>query len=62
MENECDLWIRRCDTAICMNLEMADAFDRGLLSVNILSQLRLDRPYLREDIRDKRRMSHSGVL
>ena len=40
MENECDLWIRRCDTAICMNLEMADAFDRGLLSVNILSQLR----------------------
>ena len=40
MEKEYDKWIRRCDTAICNNLESADMLDRGLLSVNILSQLR----------------------
>lgn len=40
MEKEYDQWIRRCDTAICENLERADELGRGLLSVNILSQLR----------------------
>lgn len=37
---ECDGWIKKCDSAVCMNLEKADAFERGYISVNILSQLR----------------------
>lgn len=40
MEKEYDKWIRRCDTAICKNIDSSNLFDRGLLAVNILSQLR----------------------
>lgn len=37
---ECDKWIRNCDLAICMNLDSGDVSDRGLLSINILGQIR----------------------
>lgn len=40
MEKEYDQWIAKCDKAICLNLDSADFLNRGLLSVNILSQLR----------------------
>jgi len=40
MMNACDKWILNCDNAICNNLDSRNAFDRGMLSVNILSQLR----------------------
>lgn len=33
-------WIYNCNKAICMNLDSAESFNRGFLSVNILSQLR----------------------
>lgn len=36
----CDRMIGNCDNAICRNLNETDALDRGLLSTNILSQLR----------------------
>ena len=40
MEKKYDQWISKCNMAICLNLDSADFSDRGLLSVNILSQLR----------------------
>ena len=40
MEKKYDQWISKCDMVICLNLDSADFSNRGLLSVNILSQLR----------------------
>lgn len=40
MNKTCDRLIENCDNAICRNLDMSDAFERGMISVNILSQLR----------------------
>lgn len=36
----CDKMIENCDNAICRNLNIAEPFERGLISTNILSQLR----------------------
>lgn len=40
MNSFCDKMIKNSDDAICCNLEMTGAFDRGMISRNILSQLR----------------------
>lgn len=40
MVTYCDKMIANCNLAICKNLESTGAFDRGMVSVNILSQLR----------------------